>query len=148
MDDIVIRAVDCMAITPSPIPDVLEQWRQTVHIRHSARERHGAVKLSRRGCALTLAKNIPMQLCVWYDEFMPTVLRIGAFRFHFYTDEGSEPPHIHVRTPDGDCKFWLEPSIFLASNRGVRSHDLRQIERLVFDNEQELKKAYYERHPR
>ena len=96
----------------------------------------------------TLAKNIPMQLCVWYDEFMPTVLRIGAFRFHFYTDEGSEPPHIHVRTPDGDCKFWLEPSIFLASNRGVRSHDLRQIERLVFDNQQELKKAYYERHPR
>ncbi len=96
----------------------------------------------------TLAKNIPMQLCVWYDESMPTVLRIGSFRFHFYTDEGSEPPHIHVRTPDGDCKFWLEPSIFLASNRGVRSHDLRQIERLVFDNEQELKKAYYERHPR
>lgn len=123
-----------------------------LHIRHSARERHGVVKLNsglfRRGCALTLAKNIPMQLCVWYDESMPTVLRIGSFRFHFYTDEGSEPPHIHVRTPDGDCKFWLEPSIFLASNRGVRSLDLRQIERLVFDNQQELKKAYYERHPR
>ena len=51
-------------------------------------------------------------------------------------------------TPDGDCKFWLEPSIFLASNRGVRSHDLRQIERLVFENQEELKKAYYERHPR
>ena len=79
---------------------------------------------------------------------MPTVLRIGSFRFHFYTDEGSEPPHIHVRTPDGDCKFWLEPSIFLASNRGVRPYDLRQIERLVFENQQELKKAYYERHPR
>ncbi len=94
------------------------------------------------------AKNIPLQLCVWHDESMPTVLRIGSFRFHFYTDEGSEPPHIHVRTPDGDCKFWLEPSIFLASNRGVRSHDLRQIERLVFENQQELKKAYYERHPR
>jgi hypothetical protein len=29
MQDIVIRAVDCMAITPSQIPDVLEQWRQT-----------------------------------------------------------------------------------------------------------------------
>ena len=96
----------------------------------------------------TLGKNIPTQRCVWYGGYMPTVLRIGSFRFHFYTDEGSEPPHIHVRTPDGDCKFWLEPSIFLASNRGVRSHDLRQIERLVFENQQELKKAYYERHPR
>ena len=61
---------------------------------------------------------------------------------------GSEPPHIPVRTPEGDCKFWLEPSFLLASNRGVRSHDLRQIERLVFEYQQELKKAYYERHPR
>ena len=60
----------------------------------------------------------------------------------------SGPPHIHVRTPDGDCKFWLEPSIFLASNRGVKSHDLRQIERLVFENQKELKNAYYDRHTR
>jgi hypothetical protein len=28
---------------------------------------------------------------------MPTLLRIGSFRFHFYSDEGSEPPHVHVR---------------------------------------------------
>jgi len=79
---------------------------------------------------------------------MPTVLRIGGFRFHFYTDEGNEPPHIHVRTPDGDCKFWLEPSIMLASNRGVRPYDLRKIEGLIFDNEQILKKAYDDRHSR
>jgi len=29
--DIVIRAVDCRAITPSQIPDVLEQWRYPAH---------------------------------------------------------------------------------------------------------------------
>lgn len=29
--DIVIRAVDCMAITPSQIPDVLDQWRHPAH---------------------------------------------------------------------------------------------------------------------
>jgi len=63
-------------------------------------------------------------------------------------DEGNEPPHIHVRTPDGDCKFWLEPSIMLASNRGVRPYDLRKIEGLIFDNEQILKKAYDDRHSR
>jgi len=28
-----------------------------------------------------------------------TVRRIGSFRFHFYSDEGTEPPHIHVRCP-------------------------------------------------
>ena len=31
MQDIAIRAVDCMAITPSQIPDVLDQWIQTAH---------------------------------------------------------------------------------------------------------------------
>ncbi len=36
---------------------------------------------------------------------MPTVLKIGSFRFHFYSDEGNEPPHIHVATPDGECKL-------------------------------------------
>ena len=33
---------------------------------------------------------------------MPTVLRIGRFRFHFYSDERGEPPHIHVASADGD----------------------------------------------
>ncbi|MFM7277967.1 MAG: DUF4160 domain-containing protein [Microcystis aeruginosa] len=47
---------------------------------------------------------------------MPTVIRIGHFRFHFYSDEGSESPHIHVRSSDGECKFWLEP----ITDRGTR----------------------------
>lgn len=79
---------------------------------------------------------------------MPTVLRIGAFRFHFYSNEGNEPPHIHVRTPDGECKFWLEPTILLASNRGVLPHDIRQIEKLVFEHHTQLTHAYHERHSR
>ena len=79
---------------------------------------------------------------------MPTVLQIGSFRFHFYSDEGNEPAHIHVRTPEGECKFWLEPSIILAGNRGVRPHDLREIEKLVFQHQQLLKGAFHERHSR
>ncbi|MCB9870153.1 MAG: DUF4160 domain-containing protein [Planctomycetes bacterium] len=27
---------------------------------------------------------------------MPTVLRIGSTRFFFYSNEGNEPPHIHI----------------------------------------------------
>ena len=49
---------------------------------------------------------------------MPTVLRLSSFRFHFYSDEGNEPPHIHVATPEGECKFWLDP-VRLARNKGV-----------------------------
>ena len=78
---------------------------------------------------------------------MPTVLRIGSFRFHFYSDESNEPAHIHVRSPDGECKFWLEP-VQLARNRGTASQDLRIIERLVFEHQQFLIERYHEYHNR
>jgi hypothetical protein len=77
---------------------------------------------------------------------MPTVLRIGSYRFHFFSDEGHEPAHIHVRTPEGECKFWLEPNIGLARNRGVRVSDLRRIEQLVFEHRTKLLKAFHEYH--
>lgn len=76
---------------------------------------------------------------------MPTVLRIGFFRFHFYSDEGAESPYIHVRTPDGECKFWLEP-IALAAVKGVKLHEIRAIERLVFVHHAVLLAAYHEFH--
>ena len=84
----------------------------------------------------------------WYSEEVPTVLRIGSFRFHFYSDEGREPAHVHVRTPEGECKFWLEPNVGLAGNRGVPAPDLRRIEKLVFDHHIELRNAFHEYHNR
>jgi hypothetical protein len=76
---------------------------------------------------------------------MPTVLRIGRYRFHFYSDERSEPPHIHVRTSDGECKFWLDP-VMLARNRGLAPHTVREIERLVFEHQTFLLEKYNEYH--
>jgi len=76
---------------------------------------------------------------------MPTVLRIGAYRFHFYSDEGTEPAHIHVRTPDGECKFWLD-SVRLARSRGVRPHELREIERLVYEHHDLFLEKYHDIH--
>ena len=76
---------------------------------------------------------------------MPTVLRIKSFRFHFYSDELNEPPHIHVRTPDGECKFWLDP-VRLAGNKGVPVTVVRKIERLVFEYQILLKEHYNEFH--
>ena len=76
---------------------------------------------------------------------MPTVLRIGSFRFHFYSDELNEPAHIHVATSDGECKFWLDP-IILARSLGLKPHTVREIEKLVFENADFLKEKYYEYH--
>ncbi len=78
---------------------------------------------------------------------MPTVLRIGRYRFHFYSDEGGEPAHVHVRSPDGECKFWLDP-VLLANNRGIAIHDPREIDRLVFQHQALLKERFHEFHRR
>lgn len=37
--------------------------------------------------------------------------------FFFYSNEGSEPPHIHVQTAEKYAKFWLVP-IQLADSFG------------------------------
>lgn len=61
---------------------------------------------------------------------MPTVLRIGSWRFHFYSDEGREPAHIHVDTGDGECKFWLAP-VRVARVQNVAAFEVRRIEQEV-----------------
>jgi Domain of unknown function (DUF4160) len=78
---------------------------------------------------------------------MPTVLRIGNYRFHFYSDEGDEPGHIHVDTGDGECKYWLDP-VVLARSMGVAPVEVRRIERLVFEHRHFLLERYHEFHRR
>ena len=78
---------------------------------------------------------------------MPTILRVGAWRFHFYSNERDEPPHIHVDTPEGECKFWLDP-IALARNRGISPVELRKIERIVYDRQAFFQEKFHEFHGR
>jgi len=74
---------------------------------------------------------------------MPTVLRIGPYRFHFFSDEGNEPAHIHVRFEGQGCKFWLDP-VALANDRGIPSYRLNEIERIIYENREFLIQKYYE----
>ena len=76
---------------------------------------------------------------------MPTVLRIGPYRFHFYSREGNEPPHIHVARDDYVAKFWLNP-VSLASNHGYAPAELNRIGKLVEENCQKLLEAYIRMH--
>ena len=64
---------------------------------------------------------------------MPTVLRIGRFRFYFFSSEREEPPHIHVKAAEDEAKFWLDPAA-LASNYGFSNRDLNELGRLVEQN--------------
>lgn len=74
---------------------------------------------------------------------MPTVLRIGRFRFYFFSNERNEPPHIHVKAAEDQAKFWLNPTQ-LASSHGFSSRELNELERLVEQNEPVFLEAWNE----
>ncbi len=65
---------------------------------------------------------------------MPQVLRVGAYRFYFYSHEPNEPPHIHVDRERFSAKFWMQP-VSLARNLGFNGRELRIIERIVEENQ-------------
>jgi hypothetical protein len=74
---------------------------------------------------------------------MPTVLRVGRFRFYFFSNERQEPPHIHVKAAGDQAKFWLEP-IALAANYGFSARELNEIERIVIENQTELLEVWHD----
>ncbi len=73
---------------------------------------------------------------------MPTVLRIGAYRFYFYSHEPNEPPHIHIDRDKLSAKFWLEP-VSLANNIGFSAKELRKLQSMVQENQEKLLEAWY-----
>ena len=74
---------------------------------------------------------------------MPTVLRIGGFRFYFSSHEPNEPPHIHVDRGEATIKIWLE-SLEVAKSRGFRAHEIGGIVALVEANRALLLEAWHE----
>lgn len=74
---------------------------------------------------------------------MPTVLRIGAFRFYFYSHEPNEPPHVHVDRDSASIKVWLDP-VEVARNRGFRAAEIGGILAMVMEHRVQLEEAWHE----
>ena len=72
---------------------------------------------------------------------MPTVLRIGPYRFYFYSHEPNEPPHIHVDRGTDSAKFWLN-NVSLARNVGFSARELGVLQRLVTEHREQLLEAW------
>jgi hypothetical protein len=68
---------------------------------------------------------------------MPTVLRVGRYRFHFFSNENREPPHIHVKAAEDEAKFWLDP-IQLVVNNGFNGRELTRIAAIIAEHRQLL----------
>jgi hypothetical protein len=77
---------------------------------------------------------------------VPDVTRAGPYRFFFYSNERDEPPHIHVRRERKVAKFWLG-EVSLAKSRGFPAHELRELERMVVERQQQFLKEWNEYNP-
>ena len=47
--------------------------------------------------------------------------------------------HIHVYSPSGEAKFWIEPGIELAVSKGLNSRELKEVETQVKEHENEIR---------
>ena len=77
---------------------------------------------------------------------MPVILRLGPYRFFFYSMDGREPPHVHVERDAAAAKFWLRP-VRLARSREFRPQELRRIAALVEKNETAILEAWHDNFP-
>ena len=74
---------------------------------------------------------------------MPTVLRVGPYRFFFYSSDGGEPAHIHVEHDDRIAKFWLDP-VRLARRGGFRANEIAAILALVNGHKDQFLEAWHD----
>ena len=74
---------------------------------------------------------------------MPTVLRIGPYRFYFFSHEPNEPPHVHVDRDRATAKIWLE-GLELARSRGFRPKEINVILNLAADHQAQLLEAWHD----
>jgi hypothetical protein len=76
---------------------------------------------------------------------MPTLPRIGTYRFFFFSGESGEPVHVRVIREQTEAKVWVSPTVRVAVNEGLAQHELRKIARLVEANKELIEHAWNNR---
>lgn len=74
---------------------------------------------------------------------MPTILRLGKYRFFFFSGEENEPVHIHVESGDDYAKFWLTP-VQVARSVGYGAKELNRLRKLVIQHRRHFKGKWHE----
>lgn len=72
---------------------------------------------------------------------MPTVLRIGPYRFFFYAGDRHEPQHVHVERDDKIAKYWLDP-IRLQSSGGFSRKEVSRIQKIIQEHQIRLMEGW------
>ena len=53
--------------------------------------------------------------------------------------------HVHVISPDGEAKFWIEPQIEQATSKGLSSTELNELKHIIEEREHEIRE-HWRRH--
>ena len=73
----------------------------------------------------------------------PTVFKWKGYRFFFFSREESRP-HVHAYCPDGEAKFWLEPTVDLARNHGLSVAQVAELKKAVEERRNDILNAWHE----
>ena len=68
---------------------------------------------------------------------MPTVLFILGWRLFFYSNEGSEPIHVHAEKGEMECKYWIivdEIEIYEAFSFNMSPASKREIKKIIYQH--------------
>lgn len=77
---------------------------------------------------------------------MPVILRVGPYRFFFYSNENveaGEPPHVHVSSADGWAVIWLSP-VRVRRSGGYTPTEISRVLRVVASHRTELLRRWNE----
>jgi len=50
--------------------------------------------------------------------------------------------HIHVISPNGEAKFWIEPIVSLANFEGFSKREIKRLQIVVEEKSNDIKKAW------
>lgn len=71
----------------------------------------------------------------------PTVFKWKDYRFFFFSRE-ERRTHVHAICPDGEAKFWLEPSVDLARNYGLSQAQVTELKKIVEEKRNDILDAW------
>ena len=71
----------------------------------------------------------------------PTVFRYKNYGFFFFSKE-EKRMHIHVRSTDGEAKFWMEPRVAPFRSCGFSAKEVKELQRVIEEHHDEIVAAW------
>lgn len=67
----------------------------------------------------------------------PTIFKYKNYRFFFFSREESRM-HVHITSPEGEAKFWIEPIVCLADHYKLTQKQLLELQKTVEEHIDEI----------